>query len=68
MTATELLGLPLEEALRRWAEAGRETPCVVCTADPRGQRQTGTLRVIRVRDGEWTVARFFDADPVPTDA
>lgn len=58
---TGLLGLPIEEAVRRLREAGLE-PVVRETASPRGVPE-GTLRVIRVRgEGrELTVARFDDA-------
>ena len=59
MTAA-LLGLPLEEAVRRLCEAGVE-PRIQYTSAPKA-RQGGTLRVIRVRgEGkELTVARFED--------
>ncbi len=63
MRPEELLGLPLEEALRRWTGAGFAAPAVRETADPRGGHETGTLRVVRVRDGEWVTARFLDGDP-----
>lgn len=59
MTAS-LLGLPLEEAVRRLREAGVE-PEVQYASAPQ-TRQGGTLRVIRVRgEGkELTAARFED--------
>ena len=63
MRPEEALGLPLEEALRRWAESGQDAPAVRETADPRGAHADGTLRVIRVRGGEWVTARFHDAPP-----
>ena len=58
-----MLGLPLEEALRRWTEAGLVMPTIQETADPKGARETGTLRVVRVKDGEWVVAKFRDGIP-----
>ena len=63
MSAEELLGLPLAEALERWRAAGQPDLELVWTADPRGGRQEGTPRLVRVRPGEWTVARFLDAVP-----
>ena len=57
MTAT-LLGLPLEEAVRRLREAGVE-PRVQYASAPH-VRVGGTLRVIRVRGEELTAARFED--------
>ena len=65
MRPEELLGLPLEEALRRWEAEGRPAPAVTQTQDPRGARPEGTLRLVRVREGSWTVARFADGDPRP---
>lgn len=55
-----LLGLPLEEALRRLREAGIE-PRVLYTAAPGGQAE-GACRVVRVREEgrELTAARFAD--------
>ncbi|MBQ8159867.1 MAG: hypothetical protein IJ083_03870 [Clostridia bacterium] len=35
------------------------------TQDPRG-REEGTLRVVRAREGEITLARFLDASPAGT--
>ena len=60
MTET-LLGLPLEEAVRRLRGEGVE-PEVRYTSAPQA-REGGTLRVIRVRgEGkELTAARFEDA-------
>ena len=63
-----LLGLPLEKALdiaRTW---GME-PKVLVTCAPRrkgedsAEPREGTLRVIRVREGELTVSAFQDGDP-----
>ena len=65
MRPEELLGLPLEEALRRWEAEGLPAPAVTQTQDPRGARPEGTLRLVRVREGNWTVARFADGDPRP---
>ncbi len=58
-----MLGLPLDEALRLWRESGGEEPGVAWTCDPRSGRTEGTARVVRVRPGEWTAARFLDAEP-----
>ena len=66
MRPEELLGLPLDEALRRWTEAGLDAPAVRETADPRGAHAQGTLRVIRIREGEWIVAKFRDGTPSRT--
>ncbi len=63
MSPRDLLGLPLEEALARWAEEGAPPPRVLETADPRGAHETGTLRVIRATAEEWIVARFWDGEP-----
>ena len=63
MRPEEALGLPLEGALRRLAESGLDAPRVTETADPRGAHEDGTLRVVRVKDGEWVVARFRDGAP-----
>ena len=58
---SDLLGLPLEEALARLAARG-ETATVVQTSAPR-PRLGGTLRVVRVREGELTVSAFMDDTP-----
>ena len=63
-----LLGLPLERALdiaRTW---GMELKVLVtCAPRRKGEEDTGTregtLRVIRVREGELTVSAFQDGDP-----
>ena len=63
-----LLGLPLQTALET-ARAWGVEPKVLVTCAPRrkGEEDTGmregTLRVIRVRDGELTVSAFQDGDP-----
>ena len=63
-----LLGLPLETALTTARAWGME-PKVLVTCAPRrkGEEDTGTregtLRVIRVREGELTVSAFQDGDP-----
>ncbi|MBE5811773.1 MAG: hypothetical protein E7318_12695 [Clostridiales bacterium] len=63
-----LLGLPLETALAAARAWGME-PKVLVTCAPRrkGEEDTGaregTLRVIRVREGELTVSAFQDGDP-----
>ena len=58
----ELLGLRLEDALSI-LEARGVTPTVVTTQAPRHSRETGTLRVIRVRGTELTVSAFEDSIP-----
>ena len=63
MRPEEVLGLPLDKALRRWTEAGLAIPAIRETADPKGARTDGTLRVVRVKEGEWVVARFYDGVP-----
>lgn len=55
-----VLGMRLEEALDLLRAMGME-PAVVTTVAPRTQREGGTLRVIRVREGEITVSAFQDA-------
>ena len=69
-----LLGLPLETALET-ARAWGHTPKVLVTCAPRRKGEEdaaareGTLRVIRVREGdapgegELTVSAFQDGDP-----
>lgn len=58
-----LLGLPLSTVLERLGPDA-ENWKIVATTDPRHEREDGTLRVIRIREGELTVARFFDGVPV----
>ena len=65
--AETLLGLPLETALETLRSAGME-PLVVTTCAPRREDSPdGTLRVIRVRRRDDTVAltvrAFMDGDP-----
>ncbi len=55
--------MPLHEAERIWRAQGGEVPPVRVTHDPRGERAEGTLRLVRVRDDEWTAARFLDGAP-----
>lgn len=62
MKETHLLGLPLEEALRRLQREGCE-PVIVRTFSPGKEERPGTERVIRVRDNELTVGRFPDGTP-----
>lgn len=57
-----VLGMPLEQALRL-AGAEADSIRIVRTEAPRTQREGGTLRVIRVREGEWTVSAFMDGMP-----
>lgn len=54
-----VLGMRLDEALQILRGMGIE-PEIVTTTEPRNQREGGTLRVIRVRDGEITVSAFQD--------
>jgi hypothetical protein len=61
-----LLGMPLDAALALCREAGME-PAVRRTDDPRGARETGTPRVVRVRGSELTVSLFRDGAPVTRD-
>ncbi len=64
----DLLGLPLEEALAAARAFGCE-PQVLVTHAPRRKGEDaslpreGTLRVIRVREGELTVSLFPDGEP-----
>ena len=58
----DLLGLRLEDALSLLAARG-VTPTVVETCTPRGPREGGTLRVIRVRGTELTVSAFQNGIP-----
>ena len=63
-----LLGLPLDKALEAARAWGME-PKVLVTCAPRrkgeefAEPREGTLRVIRVREGELTVSAFQDGDP-----
>ena len=66
MIPHELLGMPLDAALALCREAGVE-PVIRRTDDPRGARETGTPRVVRVRGGELTVSLFHDGDPTADD-
>jgi len=58
-----VLGMPLEDALALCRAQGLPEPEVITTCAPRGQRSEGTLRVIRVREGQWTVSAFMDETP-----
>ena len=63
-----LLGLPVEIALEK-ARAWGADPKVLVTCAPRRRGEDdaapreGTLRVIRVREGELTVSAFQDGEP-----
>ncbi len=59
--AHRLLGLPLEDAIRRLRAMGVE-PAVIVSRAPRRTEGVGALRVVRVRaDGaELTVSAFVD--------
>ena len=63
-----LLGLPLDKALETVRAWGLE-PKVLVTCAPRrkgddsAEPREGTMRVIRVREGELTVSAFQDGDP-----
>lgn len=65
MRQEELLGLPLAEALRRWAEAGGDPPEVTFTHAGGTHRDpgAGTPRLVCVRADRWICARFLDDDP-----
>ena len=63
-----LLGLPLDKALEAAHAWGIEPRVLVTHAsrrkgDESAQPREGTLRVIRVREGELTVSAFQDGDP-----
>jgi len=60
---TDLLGLRLEDALERLEQRGADTPEVLVSSGPRGERADGTLRVVRVRPGQLTVCAFMDGIP-----
>jgi hypothetical protein len=53
---TDVTGLPLSQAMAIGEKGAR----IEETKSPRHPREEGTLRVVRVRDGVWTVARFPD--------
>ena len=53
----DLLGMRLEDAAEMMRRRGLE-PEIVFTCAPRGQREEGEMRVIRVRGSELTVSRF----------
>ena len=55
-----VLGMRLEDAVTMLRGMGME-PAIVTTAAPRNQREGGTLRAIRVREGEIVVSAFQDA-------
>lgn len=58
----DLLGLPCEQALEALRARGIEDVRITEARAPRGGREGGTLRVVRVRDGgrELVAARFLD--------
>ena len=58
-----VLGMRLDDALALCRARGMAEPVIIATHAPRGQRSEGTLRVIRVREGEWTVSSFMDETP-----
>lgn len=62
--SVNVLGMRLEDALSLWRQQGMEEPTIITTAAPRGQRSGGTLRVLRVRQGEWVVSAFLDETPM----
>ena len=63
MQPDSVLGMPLDAALALCRAQGLPEPAIVATQAPRGQRSEGTLRVIRVREGQWTVSAFMDDTP-----
>ncbi|MDO4546457.1 MAG: hypothetical protein Q4D04_00010 [Clostridia bacterium] len=52
-----ILGLPLDEALRRLDSA---SPVIEYTRSPRSDSDAGTARVVRVKSGVITAAFFND--------
>lgn len=63
-----VLGLPLDAALERLAQAGVTAPEIEYTRAPRDEKGEGTLRVIRQnREGARLTAAYF-ADQVRNDA
>lgn len=58
-----VLGMRLDDALALCRAQGMAEPAIVATHAPRNQRSDGSLRVIRVREGEWTVSAFMDETP-----
>ena len=63
MIPDSVLGMPLDEALALARHSGMAEIRITHTRAPRDQRSGGTLRVIRVRGDEWTVAAFQDETP-----
>lgn len=63
MSAVNVLGMRLDAALSLCRAQGMAEPEIIVTQAPRLQRSEGTLRVIRVREGQWTVSSFMDATP-----
>ena len=63
MSTVNVLGMRLDAALALCRAQGMAEPEIIATQAPRGQRSEGTLRVIRVREGQWTVSSFMDATP-----
>ncbi|MBQ3078477.1 MAG: hypothetical protein IJC48_00575 [Clostridia bacterium] len=60
---TQILGLPLEEALERLNAAGIDPIEITSVSAPRGSMPRGSLRVVRVKEnGRFlTIARFNDS-------
>ncbi len=56
----DLLGERLEYALEQLAARGIESPRVVHTQPPRGGRDEGSVRVVRIAGDALLVARFPD--------
>ena len=63
MIPESVLGMPLDEALALARRCGMGEIRITQPHAPRDQRSGGTLRVIRVREDEWTVAAFLDETP-----
>ena len=63
--APSFLGMPLDAALDLARSLGLPEPEIIRTCAPRRREEEpqGTLRVIRVRDAQWTVSAFQDASP-----
>ena len=63
MSPLNVLGMRLDDALALWRSHHLPEPSIVAAHAPRSQRSEGSLRVIRVREGQWTVSSFMDDTP-----
>ncbi len=57
LTPEEALGMPLDMVLQRMGEQAAGI-AIRTTRPPKGARKNGQWRIVRVRDGEWTVCAF----------